>query len=482
MKHANPDESLASREPPATPSRARALLPMWVGGAALAVVAAVVVVRAIAGGDVDTRFQELWGRFSEAEAPLRRAESAATAIERLEALLPQLRDSRAHAYGLWLAAIARYAEAFTPDKLSSDERTANLRKSLAHLDALRGAAFDESLLAKNRWFSGADQTPIDALSERVRNDLAWSEAHPYVEPRPADDVVVVLRTSKGDVHLQLFRDLAPRHVENFLDLARKGTYNGTAFHFLNGGTADPLGLMGGDPYSFFYNDPKKKLHILRWGTGGLGFDIPPEESRLKIRHRRGIVTSQRVPNADWDNAVQFQICTASNPGLDRIHTPFAVVVEGMAVLDAIIKSALTASQNAIYKDDADFRSRSTRDLLTEPVWIYKAIVYRGGIAEDHAFPLEEGEKRISSLATTPAAPLPEKDGVEYCGRTLRDAAKATEPRPGLDIPFPDGIDLEKASEKGERVSLPEPPRSPPPSPPPTLPPPTPPPGGAAGGN
>lgn len=445
--------SPSSADPAPGPRFRGGRVPLAVAFVALAALVVLLVVNVFAGGGERSRFTEAWGRYSEARGKLLRDQSALAEIETLEAVLPKLRDNPAEGYARWFAAIARYREAFTPDKLSSEERTSHLEKALAHLTTLADARFDERLFAKRRWLSPADETPVDALTARLRDDVAWSKEHAYLEPKPASDVVAVIRSAQGDIHLQFFPDLAPKHVENFVALARKGTYNGTAFHYVTGGTANPRGLVGGDPYTFFYNDPKKREHILRWGSGGIGYGLPPEEARFKVRHRRGIVTSQRPERADWDNAAQFQIVVATNPTLDHVHTPFAVVVEGLNLVERIAKSAVTVSQSQNYKDDSAFRSIQTRDLVFEPVWIHKVIVYRGGVAMEHGFPLAEGEKTIAGLSSTPAAPLPETDGANYCGRRLLDPLKAEEIRRGLDIPFPLDVDLEKSSERGERVAL-----------------------------
>ncbi len=412
-------------------------------------------------------FRETWARYAAARVKLQRDVGATAEIEQLESLVASRKTARQEGYALWLAALARYREAFSSDKMSGEERVPHLLKAIEHLEALGAERFDDALLlSKARWYSPDAQPPVDRLLARAKADLAWAKANPYVEPKPATDVVAVLRTSLGDIHLHFFPDLAPQHVDNFLTLAALGTYNGTAFHYLSGGPLNPLGLMGGDPYSFFYNDSLKKKQILRWGSGGVGYDLPPERSRHLIRHRRGVVTSQRVSSADWDNGVQFQIALAHNRDLDHKHSPFAVVVEGMDVIEKILAASKTAGQHAGYRDDTDFARIQTRDLLIDPVRIHKVIVYRDGRALEHAYRLEEGEKTLAGLPGTPSKALPEENGEAFCGRLLRNPALATEIRRGLDIPFPPDVDATKESEKGDRGPVAVPPSTPPSTPPP----------------
>ena len=264
---------------------------------------------------------------------------------------------------------------------------------------------------------------------------------------PAADRVVVLRTELGDVHLQFFAELAPRRTEQFLKLCQLGAYNGTMFHFVRGGNAVPSSVVAGDPYSFFYNDPLKKEHILRWGRGGLGVDLPPEESRFRINHRRTIVTSHRPDQADWDNGIQFEVLLDTERDFDRINTPFAKVVEGMSVVEVIAKRK-TASDHEPYQTGLDFSTAAARDLLVEPVVIHKAIAYKDGKALEHSFTLAESEKQIATLKDAPVEALPAEE--IYGDRRLRGTDAETEPRLGLDYPFPADVDPAEADAKGER--------------------------------
>ena len=103
------------------------------------------------------------------------------------------------------------------------------------------------------------------------------------------------------------------------------------------------------PYTFFYNDPLKQEHILRWGKGGTGFEVPPEEARFRIDHRAGVVTSMMRDKADWNNGSQFMIMVAHDPELDRRHTPFAKVVDNLedGMRDADVVMALRIQRERI---------------------------------------------------------------------------------------------------------------------------------------
>jgi cyclophilin family peptidyl-prolyl cis-trans isomerase len=287
------------------------------------------------------------------------------------------------------------------------------------------------------------------MAQQAAADLAWGEQHAQTAPQPDENVVAVLRTAEGDVHIQFFKELAPKHTERFITLATAGFYNGTQFHFVRGGSQDPKSVMGGDPYSFFYPDPLKEDHILRWGNGGIGHDIAPEAARFKVVHQRGIVTSQRVEKADWDNAAQFQILLATDRGLDRVHTPFARVVEGIGLVEKIARKK-TAMEHDVYKGKPAFQGVGTRDLLVEPTVIHKVVVFENGKALKHSFLLDEGEKSLATLSGSPVTPL--SPGQIHCGRLLYadDATDEARSKSALPVPFPEGVDPKKADPRGER--------------------------------
>jgi len=125
---------------------------------------------------------------------------------------------------------------------------------------------------------------------------------------------VVMETDMGTVVLELFPDVAPNHVKNFLDLVNKGFYNGLIFHRV----VKDFVIQSGDPKGD--------------GTGGAGYTIPAEFSDLK--HMPGTVGMARGPDVNSASS-QFYICLAQLPGLDNNYTIFGQVVKGMDVVKKI---------------------------------------------------------------------------------------------------------------------------------------------------
>lgn len=133
--------------------------------------------------------------------------------------------------------------------------------------------------------------------------------------------MVILKTSEGDIKLELLVDKAPNTVANFLKLAESGFYNGTLFHRV----IKDFMIQGGDPLS-------KGTDKSVYGTGGPGYTFADEINDVKLV--KGILAMANAgPNT---NGSQFFIVTAAaTPWLDGHHTAFGRVVEGMAVVDKI---------------------------------------------------------------------------------------------------------------------------------------------------
>jgi len=126
----------------------------------------------------------------------------------------------------------------------------------------------------------------------------------------------------GEIVLQFFHSVAPGHVKNFVDLAKKGFYNGTTFHRVIPGFM----IQGGDPNS---KDADRASH----GTGGPGYRIKAEFNSTP--HKRGIVSMARANDPDSAGS-QFFICVADANFLDWQYTAFGEVVSGMDVADKVV--------------------------------------------------------------------------------------------------------------------------------------------------
>src|SRR5688572_19731660 len=134
--------------------------------------------------------------------------------------------------------------------------------------------------------------------------------------------VAVIKTSAGEMTVEFWSDVAPKTVENFKTLAKKGFYDGTAFHRIIKGFM----IQGGDPLT---KDPTAES---RWGTGDPGYKIKAEFNEKS--HVKGVLSMARSANPDSAGS-QFFICLDAAPHLDRKYTAFGKVTKGLDVLEAI---------------------------------------------------------------------------------------------------------------------------------------------------
>jgi len=140
-------------------------------------------------------------------------------------------------------------------------------------------------------------------------------------PNESNEVRAVLVTDAGDITVEFLTDKAPKHVENFLKLAREGFYDGTRFHRIIPGFM----IQGGDP-----NTKTDDAHS--WGTGGPGYSIDAEFN--DVHHERGVLSMAR--SADPNSAgSQFFVCHGEASFLDNKYTAFGRVVDGLDALDSI---------------------------------------------------------------------------------------------------------------------------------------------------
>jgi peptidyl-prolyl cis-trans isomerase B (cyclophilin B) len=134
----------------------------------------------------------------------------------------------------------------------------------------------------------------------------------------AADEVAVIKTNQGEMVIKFWPDVAPQTVENFKKLAKKGFYDGTAFHRVVKGFM----IQGGDPLSKDKDNPMV-------GTGDPGYKIKAEFSDKK--HVRGVISMARSQDPD-SAGCQFFICLDPAPFLDGQYTCFGQLTKGEDVL------------------------------------------------------------------------------------------------------------------------------------------------------
>ena len=173
-----------------------------------------------------------------------------------------------------------------------------------------------------------------------------------IAAQPPSDLEAVVTTDKGTFRFEFAPDKAPKHVEQFIQLAKSGYYNGSAFFRV---IANGI-IQGGDP---LLKDPKTPKNL--WGTGGLNL-LPDEFSDLK--HERGTVSAVRIPDKPNSDGAQFFICVYPQPPLDGKFSAFGRVTEGIEVVENI--SRVSAGENGVTDKPVRITSVTIEKKKTQP--------------------------------------------------------------------------------------------------------------------
>lgn len=136
----------------------------------------------------------------------------------------------------------------------------------------------------------------------------------------SNPIITIQMKNGGVMKAELYPDIAPATVKNFVDLAAKGFYNGLIFHRVIPGFM----IQGGDPEGV--------------GTGGPGYTIKGEFTangfRNDLRHTRGVLSMARAMDPDSAGS-QFFIMHEDSPHLDGQYAAFGKIIEGIEVVDQI---------------------------------------------------------------------------------------------------------------------------------------------------
>jgi cyclophilin family peptidyl-prolyl cis-trans isomerase len=163
----------------------------------------------------------------------------------------------------------------------------------------------------------------------------------------AGNTLLVMKTNRGDITIELYTKDMPITAGNFLKLAQDDFYDGVKFHRV----IDGFMIQGGDPLT------KDDSMAARWGTGGPGYAI---EDEFGPRHSNAIGTLSMANSGPNTNGSQFFIVTAdATPWLDGKHTNFGEVVEGLDVVEKI---------DAV---ETDGRDRPLEDVILNSVELVK---------------------------------------------------------------------------------------------------------------
>ena len=187
-----------------------------------------------------------------------------------------------------------------------------------------------------RWAGGDRGGAQGGESSAPRpQQLAGQEQDRSTTPRESEarnPMVTILMESGNEIKIELYPDVAPNTVRNFISLARSGVYDGTIFHRVIPGFM----IQGGDPEGT--------------GRGGPGYTIKGEFTangfRNDLKHERGVVSMARAQHPDSAGS-QFFIMVAAAPHLDGNYAAFGRVVSGMEEVDRIVSVPRNAADRPL---------------------------------------------------------------------------------------------------------------------------------------
>ena len=156
----------------------------------------------------------------------------------------------------------------------------------------------------------------------------------------AKENIMILKLKDGDVKIELFKDVAPNHVERIKKLADDGNYDGVVFHRVIDGFMAKTGDVK------FGNTNNNDFDLNRAGMGGS--DLPDLKSEFNnLPHDRGTLSMARSADPNSANS-QFFICFEPAPFLDRQYTVFGKVISGIEYVDKIKRG--DSNNNGAVKD------------------------------------------------------------------------------------------------------------------------------------
>ncbi len=155
-----------------------------------------------------------------------------------------------------------------------------------------------------------------------------------------EDIRIIIKTSRGDIQITTLASKAPLTVANFLNLAKRGYYNGIKFHRV----LPDFMIQGGDPTGT--------------GSGGPGYEFE-DEFHPSLKHdRAGLLSmANRGPRT---NGSQFFVTHVPTPWLDGKHAIFGAVTEGQDIVNAIKQGDSIKEIEVLDPTDALFAAQADR--------------------------------------------------------------------------------------------------------------------------
>lgn len=301
-----------------------------------------------------------------------------------------------------------------PSSMPNDRLMALYDKADAHLKALE-ENYPDAAINATRMNVGNRSTITRLVRDRLAKNREWQSKHGLKPVEPEADVVVLLRTTEGDLRMRLFsqEDASPALSKGFLARACAGVYDGTSLFAKRDDLSEAF-VRGGDERTkapAHAPAPGDALDTTSWGDPSPGEPTLPERGRWRILHTKGVVSAWHDVAESTDDPTQFLICAKDSTSLDFDYTPFGKLDEAsLAVLERIHARKTRGDENPDLR--LDFQKSKTAEQLAHPVTIVKVLVYDKGVLRACGDPskVSESEKKLETVKVdelkVPDAPTP----------------------------------------------------------------------------
>ena len=306
-------------------------------------------------------------------------------VKELEALLERAGDddTALSAQVHWLIAKLSADQVLAmKDTVDPAQRRVHWDRAKQHLEILR----DRYPNFQTNWLTFAPTghgSLTRAFLTTVEANISWEAQHLPAAREPSESPVVLVRTTRGDMRIGLYREEAPELTHLFLEHALRGDYDGTAFFAKDdereGGVSEMVTLRGGHPASRDAAAFSFETH--QAFTGAEDADaVLPEPARWSIPIDRGVVVAWHEKASEYDGPQQILIALQRSPRLDHRYTPIGKLLD--------VASHDTADRifgGAVWGDDPDVDAEGdVTTFLQAPVKIVKVLVYENGALETPA--------------------------------------------------------------------------------------------------
>jgi cyclophilin family peptidyl-prolyl cis-trans isomerase len=208
---------------------------------------------------------------------------------------------------------------------------------------------------------------VDRIAAVSRRRIEAAGSRKFVEPKADPSVSALVETDLGSMKFVFYRDLAPKHVDAFLQQAKAGAFNGTKVYYARRGEWIEFG--GGDrtrnaePRDDAEDDP--------------ALAIAPESTKNLVKHRRRMLTSSNSPLSGDQVDRAAVVLAESKPDFDAVRTPFGELAD-----DASAAIADRLGSQIVYGEDASYADRKEKTdypyTPSRPVTVRRVSVWKEG--------------------------------------------------------------------------------------------------------